>query len=72
VVCHSGKPVTTAAVALIPAGHTFFTEETPGETPAMMRDDKPLRILLRIVGVLTLLTLVAVFMPKSWMASTHE
>jgi hypothetical protein len=38
----------------------------------MTSTDKRLRILLRIVGVLTLLALVAVVMPKSWMASTHE
>jgi hypothetical protein len=38
----------------------------------MMRDDMRLRNLLRIVGVLTLLALVCVLMPKSWMASTHE
>ena len=31
-----------------------------------------LRILLRLIGVTTLLALPAVFMPKSWMASTHE
>jgi hypothetical protein len=31
-----------------------------------------LRILLRIVGVLTLMALVGVLMPRSWMASTHE
>jgi hypothetical protein len=38
----------------------------------MTHADKRLQILLRFVGVLTLLALPAVFMPKSWMASTHE
>jgi hypothetical protein len=38
----------------------------------MTRADRRLRILLRFVGGLTLLALPAVFMPKSWMASTHE
>jgi energy-converting hydrogenase Eha subunit E len=38
----------------------------------MTRDDMRLRILLRIVGVLTLMALVGVLMPRSWMASTHE
>src|SRR5580704_7377115 len=39
---------------------------------AMTRADKPLKILLRIIGVLTLFALVGMFMPKSWMASTHQ
>jgi hypothetical protein len=38
----------------------------------MTRDDKTLALLLRIIGVTTLFALPAVFMPKSWMASTHE
>jgi hypothetical protein len=38
----------------------------------MTSADKRLQILLRLVGVLTLLALPAVFMPTSWMASTHE
>jgi hypothetical protein len=38
----------------------------------MTRSDRRLRTLLRVVGVLTLLALFAVFMPKSWMASTHR
>jgi hypothetical protein len=41
-------------------------------TLAMTSTDKPLKILLRIVGVTTLLALVGVLMPKSWMASTHQ
>jgi hypothetical protein len=42
------------------------------ETFAMTSADQRLRILLRFVGWLTLLALPAVFMPKSWMASTHQ
>jgi hypothetical protein len=38
----------------------------------MTKDDGSLKLVLRIVGVTTLLALPAVFMPKSWMASTHE
>ena len=36
----------------------------------MTKSDKALGILLRIVGVPALFTLVAVFMPSSWMAAT--
>ncbi len=42
------------------------------ETFAITSADKRLRMLLRVIGVLTLLALFAVFTPKSWMASTHE
>jgi hypothetical protein len=38
----------------------------------MRKDERPLKLLLRIVGVTTLLALPAVFMPVSWMASTHQ
>ena len=38
----------------------------------MMSADKRLRLLLRIVGVMALFALVAVVMPKSWMANTHQ
>ena len=38
----------------------------------MTKDDGSLKLLLRIVGITTLLALPAVVMPKSWMASTHE
>lgn len=40
--------------------------------PAMTNADKVLVILLRFVGVTALFALVAVFMPISWMASTHR
>jgi hypothetical protein len=39
---------------------------------AMTKSDKVLVILLRIVGVPALFALVAVFMPSSWMATTHR
>jgi hypothetical protein len=38
----------------------------------MTKADKVLVILLRIPGVAALFALVAVFMPGSWMASTHS
>ncbi len=38
----------------------------------MTKTDKALVILLRIVGVGSLFALVAVFMPSSWMATTHR
>jgi len=37
----------------------------------MRKDERSLKLLLRIVGVTTLFALPAVFMPKSWMASTR-
>ena len=39
---------------------------------AMTKSDKALVLLLRFVGVPALFALVAVFMPSSWMASTHR
>jgi len=38
----------------------------------MTRADIALVILLRTLGVTTLLALAAVFMPLSWMAGTHR
>ena len=38
----------------------------------MTNADRPLKTLLRIIGVITLFALVGVFMPKSWMATTHQ
>ena len=38
----------------------------------MTRADKALVLLLRFVGVPALFALVAVFMPVSWMATTHR
>ena len=38
----------------------------------MMKPDRVLVILLRILGVGALFALVAVFMPFSWMAATHR
>jgi hypothetical protein len=38
----------------------------------MTKSDRALAILLRIVGVGALFALVAVFMPLSWMATTHR
>ena len=38
----------------------------------MTKADKALVILLRFVGVGALFALVAVFMPLSWMATTHR
>lgn len=38
----------------------------------MNNRDKPLKIVLQILGWTTLLALGAVVMPRSWMASTHE
>ena len=38
----------------------------------MTKSDKALVLLLRLVGVGALFALVAVFMPSSWMAATHQ
>ena len=38
----------------------------------MTKTDKALVILLRLVGGSALFALVAVFMPSSWMAATHQ
>ena len=38
----------------------------------MTNRDKPLKIVLHVLGWTTLLALGAVVMPRSWMASTHE
>jgi hypothetical protein len=46
--------------------------EASQDQPAMTKADKVLVILLRLVGVTALFALVAVFMPISWMASTHR
>jgi hypothetical protein len=39
---------------------------------ADVESDKALVIMLRIVGVSALFALVAVFMPRSWMAASHR
>src|SRR6516162_1616501 len=42
------------------------------EELAMTKSDRALVLLLRLVGVSALFALVAVFMPASWMATTHR
>jgi hypothetical protein len=41
-------------------------------TPPHPRSDRVLRFLLRYIGTVSLLALVAVFMPYAWMDATHR
>jgi len=38
----------------------------------MTRSERRLRILLRVVGTMNVLAIVAVFMPRAWMVWSHE